>query len=940
MSYLNALGEPVPDRDTVISPPDDVQKYADYMRKRYESQPIVAEDWPPRVGQDFFGRLALVEKQDSNKTSNSAWYQLRGQVDKVIDASGNKEIRVEDILKPVSDTTLSLRVVIDGPPGIGKTTLCHKLLNMWSTETLPHCQHDLVLYCPLRNRKIATATTLADLFECQRYEVPKVVNWFEEKNGKGLLIIFDGWDELCTQFKKFSIAAKIIHRDQLDQCSVLVTSRSYASSSLLKVSFIKHVQVIGFTQAEIPGVIIQTLQKNSQLAKELIEAYKKEESNVEWQDFNLMSYVELLGNVLTLGSFGVENDDNTVDWEKLIKNKDSKLAVKLINDLKIRGDVQSLCYIPLVCSMVILVYCKKGHLPATLSQLYENFILQAIRRQVEKQGTYDPYALKSLSSLPLQLLERIQKLCKLAYINLANTRMIFSLHQLQDQSLSEVDFFGLVTTFTEYDEKKYQFLHLSIQEFLAAWWIAKHENTENIFKKQFDNDHFRMCLRFVAGLTHLEHKSYEQHFNEQFDLQCKMSHDDDDALSKFFYRNPEIMNQHYNQYNITEHEEKFPILLLQLLYESQNVALCRLLAMSFNQSSLCLKRAMLSRFDWLCFSFFLSNSSITWNHLHFINLDQDESLIFTDGLANESLQTKCRRLEIGFYEPTNVLLLKFLQSSLVSNIQECNCHLGTGEYVLSLILLHFLKLPHVKILHLTCEAVDNSFNTDQCFEIEKCIQEKLTLEELKIVCHLGCGTDIITSVIKRVTKNKKITSFFLKLVLYYDLSPSPPIPDEVLQQLLKENHTLKALSLIIPDNLLQACPLFVEKNTPLTALEIRINMKGNYMLAESLLSHITELCGLFELIMSFSCSPVLLLFFPNLQSLISPETRAESAMVIHATLEIGSLKVHVTFNNGIATCKGFFDIYSISPPNKEIVQVVLKALGNNCIQFSNQLIFF
>ena len=938
MSYLNALGEPVPGRDTVISPPDDVQKYADYMRKRCESQPIVAEDWPPRVGQDFFGRLALVEKQDSNKTSNSAWYQLRGQVDKVIDASGNREISVEDILKPVSDTALSLRIVIDGPPGIGKTTLCHKLLNMWSIGTLPHCQHHLVLYCPLRNENIAKATTLADLFECQRHEVPKVIEWFEEKNGEGLLIIFDGWDELSTHLRKSSMAFNVIHRNKLDQCSVIVTSRSYASSSLLKVSCIKHVQVIGFTQAEIFEVIIQTLQEDPQLAKELIEAYKKEESNVEWQDFNLMSYVELLGNALTLGSFGVEND-NTVYWEKLLKNKDSKLAVKLINDLKIRGDVQSLCYIPLVCSMVILVYRKKGHLPATLSQLYENFILQAIRRQVKKQGTYDPYALESLSSLPLQLLERIQKLCKLAYINLANTRITFSLHQLQDQSLSEVDFFGLVTTFTEYDEKKYQFLHLSIQEFLAAWWIAKHENTENIFKKQFHNDHFRMCLRFVAGLTHLKHKSYERYFNEQFDLQCKLSHDGDDALFNFFYYNPEIMNYHY-QYNIiTECDEKFPILLLQLLYESQNVALCHILATSFNQSSLCLKREMLSQFDWLCFSFFLSNSSITWNHLHFIKLlNQNESLIFTDGLANGSLQTKCRRLEIAFNEPTNDLLLNFLQSSFVSNIQECYCHLEKGVYFLSLALLHFLKLPHIKILHLTCEAVDNSFSTDQCFEIEKCIQEKSTLEELEIFCHLGCGTDIITSVIKGVTRNKKITSFIIELV-YSDLSPPPPISGEVLEQLLKDNYTLKALSLIIPNELLQTWPPFMEKNTPLTALEIRVNM-GHNLLATSFLSQIEELNSLIELLITFPYSPVQFIFVPNLQSLISPKTRAKSAMVIHATLEIGSLKVYVTFNNGIATCNGFFDIYSISPPSKEIVQVVLKALGNNCIQFSNQLMFF
>ena len=91
------------------------------MRQHYKHQPIVATDWPPRIGKDFFGRLALVEKQDSSIQTESAWHMLRGQVDKTVKLTENKEISVEDVLRPTD--SLSLRVVIDGPPGIGKTTL-------------------------------------------------------------------------------------------------------------------------------------------------------------------------------------------------------------------------------------------------------------------------------------------------------------------------------------------------------------------------------------------------------------------------------------------------------------------------------------------------------------------------------------------------------------------------------------------------------------------------------------------------------------------------------------------------------------------------------------------------------------------------------------------------------------------------------------------------
>uniref|UniRef100_A0A1X7U0Q3 NACHT domain-containing protein n=1 Tax=Amphimedon queenslandica TaxID=400682 RepID=A0A1X7U0Q3_AMPQE len=472
-SILHQLGQAIPDVTSISSIPDDVQGYADNMRQHYKHQPIVAMDWPPRIGKNFFGRLALVEKQDSSTQAESAWHLLRGEVDETVKLTGNKEISVEDVFQP-TDSSLSLRVVIDGPPGIGKTTLCRKLLNMWSNGPPLHQQYDLVLYCPLRNSKIATATTLADLFVCQRYEVPMVAEWFEKRNGEGLLIIFDGWDELSEQLRQSSLAASIICKEKLDQCSVIVTSRSYASSSLLKMDTLsRHVQVIGFSKEEISTVIIQTLQKNTKLAQELIDEKAEQEK------------LPLLGNANYKSHFTTTQS-----------SKDSQLAAKLINDLKVRNDVQSLCYIPLVCSMVILVYCKEGgHLPATLTQLYENFILQTIRRHV-KRHDINPHTLGSLSSLPSQLAKPLQEMCQLAYTNLANTTMTFSSHQLQ--SLSEAvkeDYLGLMTTFTEYDDEKYQFLHLSIQEFLAAWWIAKHEKkTEEVFKDHFDDDHFRMCM--------------------------------------------------------------------------------------------------------------------------------------------------------------------------------------------------------------------------------------------------------------------------------------------------------------------------------------------------------------------------------------------------------------------------------------------------------------
>uniref|UniRef100_A0A1X7TGK4 NACHT domain-containing protein n=2 Tax=Amphimedon queenslandica TaxID=400682 RepID=A0A1X7TGK4_AMPQE len=744
---------------------------------------------------------------------------------------------------------------------------------MWSNGPLVHQQYDLVLYCPLRNSKIATATTLADLFVRRRYEVPMVAEWFEKRNGEGLLIIFDGWDELSEQLRQSSLASSIIRKDELDQCSVIVTSRSYASYSLLKMNTLsRHVQVIGFSEEEISTVIIQTLQKDTKLAQKIIlYLHSKSIPNSESDD---------------------ESDEISDDEVELPKDKDSQLAVKLINDLKVRNDVQSLCYVPLVCSMVILVYRKElGHLPATLTQLYENFILQTIRRHV-KRHDINPHTLGSLSSLPSQLAKPLQEMCRLAYTNLANTKMTFSSHQLQ--SLSEAvkeDYLGLMTTFPEYDEENYQFLHLSIQEFLAAWWIAKHEKkTEEVFKDHFDDDHFRMCLRFVAGLTHLEHESYQQYFNkQQLDLQCKreLLFGFRTCYLSYFYQNPEIRQfDHISSAVI----DNVPILLLQILYESQNTTLCQVVAQFINNHSLCLYggRASLSLFDWLCFSYCIENSNTTWNHLHLGSVSNQSLSVFTAGLTNNSLQTQCKRLEVGLFEPTDELIHKLLQSSLLYNIQECYCELDEGYYVPCLALLQFLNLPQLKILQLimnddTISTVNIAYYTDKCTELEKCIEMNSTLQEMKIK-YIGEDeiTSTIISVIRGVTRNITITSFTL------DVPFNSPPPDEVVKQLLKDNDTLKALFLMFlntSNNLLPSSPSslnIVEVNTPLTALEMG-GWRSSELMTSLLFPHIK---GLHCLILHDPYPPHLpILSHPSLHTLTLPLDTAESAIELFTILQ-------------------------------------------------------
>ena len=884
-------GHSITDEDTSISPLDpDVQQYCDIMRDKYKHQPIVPTDWPPRVGQDFFGRLALLESQDRQADPETiqqiAWCMLRGNIDKI---PNNKIILIdiEDVLKP-NERGQSLTIVIDGPPGIGKTTLCRKLLNMWANGQIKHQQYDLVIYCPLRYDKVAQASTLRDLFVYQCREVDAVAEWFDGRHGERILIIFDGWDELSVELRQSSLATRIICKEKLHKCSVIVTSRSYASSSLLDLDSInKHVEVMGFTAQQIKNVVHGTLETEPHLAE------------------------------------------------------------KLIQDLEVRGDVHSLCYIPLVCSIVILVYRKEnGNLPNTLTHLYENFVLQTIRRYVEikRPGNIPPRQIHNFDHSVIAT--PFKDMCKFAYLGLKenNPRMTFSLFQVQqylNESVVKADYLGLMTTFTVYDDEYYQFLHLSIQEFLAAWWITKYEKTEKVFNDHFNDDHFRMCLRFVSGLTHLEHEDYKQYFNKEVDLQCKrlLKCGFKARYCSRFQQNPEIVMERFywiSDHYSTDYFDKFDILLLQLLYESQNTTLCHILAQSMKNHSLCLLEVSKSLFDRLCLSYFLNNSNTSWNHLDLSMLNDQQVQILTNTLTNNSQQNQCKILEVVMHKITDDSVYKLLKLSFLHNIQECYCTLKNIRVDVCLVILQLLNLPLIKVLHLITANVElknkstNSIlHTDKYSELETRIAMNSTLLEMKLQCRFSDNSSVtITSLINGVTGNKTITSFSL------EINDSRPLSDGTIEHLLKDNHTLQILKLDIPDHVLPRLPSslnIVEVNTPLTTLEI--GSRESHKLPTSLLPRIK---GLHCIKLYHPYQPHLLFHsHPSLQQLDLPLDTSESVIELFTILQSNTFlkALRVQIMDKPFSFSTYIDSIGTSLQNMLILNQTIEYLEIECYRY-------
>ena len=375
------------------------------------------------------------------------------------------------------------------------------------------------------------------------------------------------------------------------------------------------------------------------------------------------------------------------------------------------------------------------------------------------------------------------ELSQFAYLNLKenNPRTTFSVAQLYHslhQSMKE-DFLGLMTTFTVIDEESYQFLHSSIQEFLAAWWITKHEKTEEVFAKHFVNDHFKMCLGFVAGLTRLEHESYQQYFNKELNLHCKRRPPlfGLDHMHSYFCQNLVVRKQHIFW---PLYSDKVNILLL-LLFESQNSKLCEVLSQNIKDHSLCLHAeesspyfilfldhfysTISSPFDILCLNYFLGHFNATWDYLDLGIRNKAAIKVF----SNAQRVGQCIRLEIELDQDVKSIK-KMLLSSFFCNLQECYITLNSSLPDIARMFQQLLKLEHLKILHFKIHGLpflDDASKTT--FHIDTLPSSELE-EQIgnSLLCELAIGfisnknnVQLLNSLIKGVTRNRSIQAFSL-----------------------------------------------------------------------------------------------------------------------------------------------------------------------------------
>ena len=192
---------------------------------------------------------------------------------------------------------------------------------------------------------------------------------------------------------------------------------------------------------------------------------------------------------------------------------DRPKADELIEQLKQRLDILSLCYTPLNAAIALYVYKQEKHtLPTTLTQLYTLYILHSLKRSVKIHfDNLDADDITDLKNLLDPIVLPFIAHCEMAYNGLQDDQLGFSTSQLP-QSLqgcpeckgTKPNLLGFMSgskSFTGSNaEVSYQFIHLTAQEFLAAWFAAivlSAEEQSKLFMEKTGDDRFRMMLLFL-----------------------------------------------------------------------------------------------------------------------------------------------------------------------------------------------------------------------------------------------------------------------------------------------------------------------------------------------------------------------------------------------------------------------------------------------------------
>ena len=457
--------------------------------------------------------------------------------------------KIDDILRKKIPITLEQmfekaeqkKILVEGAPGCGKSTLSLHICHQWTAGQLLK-EYSQVILVKLREEVVQNAKNVADLLPKRDvnmgYSTEKEIT---AHDGEGILFIFDGWDELPEKAPGCIIIRDILGCNKLHKSSVVITSRPISSINLHKLVNTR-IEILGFTKAEQQKYFSECL----------------------------------------------ENDRGKV--------------VELLKRIKENPVVEGTCYLPLnACILVHLFKCEFGILPQTQFGFFSALIRHCIFRHLKKKNDQlgIPDAIKSLDELPAAIQNQFECICEIAYRGVMEDHITFEL----ERSFNTLGLFQGVENFASgMPAHSYNFLHLSIQELLAAIHMATRlDPSEQVaqFKKLFGQARFSAVFQFYAAKTKLK----TQGMNEiviQVVQKCMEG-------KKVTELTPHSGTNLTGASSLGHKSQPLLLSLLHCLFEAQDEALCQLVAKELKGELTGLQNISLSPTDCLSVGYFLTH---------------------------------------------------------------------------------------------------------------------------------------------------------------------------------------------------------------------------------------------------------------------------------------------------------------------------------------------
>ena len=364
-------------------------------------------------------------------------------------------------------------ILVVGSPGIGKSAFCEKLLLDWANEVFEKgddgkLHFDIAFLFRFSRFNKGEELTLHELLARAENSITddlenSVVTYIQQNPSK-VLFLFDGLDEFS---------------DKMD----LVDDNHYNAYSendaMKKIPFPVLYRKLVSGKSLQGATVITTVGLN-----------------------NFLSYRRLPFNA-TFEILEWTTDEVTKCVERCTSHTE-QVKIELLKFICESTMLLSLCRIPAICSMVcsylqqMLQFNSKLDTIPNLTKLYlgifKMFILRQSHEYHDRIPRFEDFSSETFSGT---LDKKLIDLGKVAYEGISKGKAIFT--EQETDGLQETGLLHLL------QQNLFRFAHLTMQEFLAAWYIVKGKYLKKKDIKKFFSDNFskgkwQRVLQFVVGL--------------------------------------------------------------------------------------------------------------------------------------------------------------------------------------------------------------------------------------------------------------------------------------------------------------------------------------------------------------------------------------------------------------------------------------------------------